>query len=102
MDKKNKYALRKIMHNLKQGRNYGYFMFWNYYHDCPMRFPMFMWNLGYDKYAHVIRWRNAGSSANKATLKDLEWIITVIFETTPIQFLHDYILDCSMYIRDCV
>ena len=102
MDKKNKYALLKIMHNLKQGRSYGQFRYWNYYDNRYMPFPMFWWNLTFDKYANVIRWNNAGSSANKATLKELEWIITVIFKTTPIQFLHDYILNCSLYVRDCV
>jgi hypothetical protein len=36
-------------------------------------------------------WSNYGSSANRATLDELAWIITVIFETTPSQFRAEYI-----------
>ena len=37
-----------------------------------------------------IRWTHYGSSANKATLEELRWILTEIFEMTPEEFLFEY------------
>ena len=37
-----------------------------------------------------IRWCHYGSSANKRTMEDLKWIITVIFRMTPEEFLYKY------------
>ena len=37
-----------------------------------------------------IRWTHYGSSSNKMNLKNLNWILTEIFKTTPEQFLYDY------------
>lgn len=38
-----------------------------------------------------IYWRHYGSSANKLSLQNLNWILTTIFESTPEQFLFDYV-----------
>lgn len=38
-----------------------------------------------------IGWTHAGSSANKNTIEDLDWIITVIFGMTPDEFKQKYI-----------
>ena len=62
----------------------------DYYENKPYRYPFFgsalyltpSGNIGYEHF---------GSSAIKATLRDLEWLITVIFKTTPSGFLRDYI-----------
>ena len=40
---------------------------------------------------HYIYWRNFGSSANRATPKDMEFVITRIFGTTLPKFLHTYV-----------
>lgn len=37
-----------------------------------------------------IAWRHYGSSANKITLGSLKWIIEVIFQMTPEEFLFKY------------
>lgn len=81
----NKQALDAIYNNLKNGMIYAT---WIEY----VRFPFYWWNLEYDYIAKVFRWRNAGESANKATKKELLWIITVIFRMCPVDFIEKY--DC--------
>ena len=73
MSKAEKDILRDILRDVKAGYRYGKDYTWNYYENKPYRYPYF------------------GSSAIKATLRDLEWLITVIFKTTPSGFLRDYI-----------
>lgn len=69
--------LRIIFNDLAAGRKYGNFI-------NNVRYPYFDVNLVMDnKYIH---WRHYGSSANKATLTDLLWVIEHIFEQTPEQF----------------
>ena len=91
MSNENKVVLRQIMNDLKAGYRYGVDRSWDFYHNCPYRFPYFSTAICLSEDGEYIRWTHAGSSANKATLKDLEWIITVIFDTTPIDFLREYI-----------
>ena len=89
MSKENNVALHEIMNSLKEGHFYG--------KDCTKAaYPYFAAALytqtgrnGKD----YIGWCHFGSSANKFTLRDLNWIIRVIFETTPANFLHEYIRD---------
>lgn len=76
-------ALEKIYNELNRGAVFGIDRF-----NAP-RFPYFdavMWTN--EKY---IFWRNYGSSANKNTIQDLEWILENIFKTTPEEFLKKYI-----------
>jgi hypothetical protein len=35
-------------------------------------------------------WNNYGSSAETATLKDLDWLLKTIFELTPAEFMNKY------------
>ena len=37
-----------------------------------------------------IRWQNYGASANKTSLESLQWILSVIFQMTPEEFLFNY------------
>ena len=90
MLKAEKDILRDILRDVKAGYRYGKDYTWNYYENKPYRYPYFgsalyltpSGNIGYEHF---------GSSAIKATLRDLEWLITVIFKTTPSGFLRDYI-----------
>lgn len=41
--------------------------------------------------AHYIRWNNFGSSANKATARDMEFVVTQIFETNLDEFIRRFI-----------
>lgn len=88
---KNEYAvLRNIMHDLKDGYVFGKDYTWDYYDNKPYRYPFFGSAL-YLTPAKNIGYTHYGSSATKLTLKNLEWIITVIFEMTPSAFLREYI-----------
>ena len=101
MDKKirgtaeqNKEALRQIMARLKAGDAYG-FVF-NYRPDHPdrPRIKEGFWNcLFKHPYKNLICWNNFGSSAEKCTMKDLNWIIRKMFGITPYIFLHNYTTD---------
>ena len=76
----NKPAIDIIYQNLKNGQIYADYL-------ENVRFPMFYAVLSYDSMKRLFRWRHFGSSANKATKKELEWIITEIFKTTPENFM---------------
>lgn len=45
-----------------------------------------------------IGWQHYGSSANKATKKDLLWILMVIFKMKPSEFVNEYI--CRDFYED--
>lgn len=90
MSKNEKEILRGIMSDLKAGFTFGKDYTWDYYNNKPYRFPFFSSAL-YITPSKNIGWTNYGSSANKCNLSELEWIITVIFKTTPSGFLREYI-----------
>lgn len=73
---------------LKKGGRFGKY---NY----KMRFPYFDANIYpvYSRGVYYIGWHNYGSSANKFTKKDLLWIITEIFNTTPEQFYRTHYVE---------
>lgn len=79
-------ALHRIYRNLLMERSYGYFSTFNngerYIHDV-----LYLTDYG------NIGWNHYGSSANKCTLKELKWIITKIFDTTPEEFEDRYVLN---------
>ena len=79
----NKAALDRIYDNLKRGMIYASFL-------SNVHFPCYWYVIQYDSIKKLFRWRHAGSSANKATKHDLEWIITEIFNLTPCQFENKY------------
>lgn len=78
-------ALDKIYYNLLNGGYYGKLY-------TNMRYAYFDINLTCD--GRYIHWNRYGSSANKVTKEDLSWIITKIFDTTPIEFVKEYELRC--------
>lgn len=70
--------LKNIYHNINNGCIYGKYQ---------------KYGADYNLYLTVngnIGWCHYGSSCNKNTLKDLKWIITTIFDTTPEQFTKEY------------
>lgn len=87
-------ALNRIYGNLKNGDVYGHDRI-TWRNDFPETKlagkPMFTTAL----YKHYCKplfcWRHYGESANKATKKELLWIIENIFDTTPEKFENQYI-----------
>lgn len=73
----------RILANLRAGKRYGHFM-------ANVRFPMYWTNLALSDDGQYIHYSHFGSSAVKATAKDLMWLITVIFNTTPADFERKY------------
>lgn len=90
MKTNDKNALHYIMNSIKAGYSFGKDCTWNYYSNKPIAYPYFSGCL-YMTFQGSIGWTHYGSSANKCTLKDLLWIITTIFDTTPSDFLEIYI-----------
>lgn len=90
MKKSENIALHKIMNDLNAGFTFGRDCTWNYYENKPLHYPYFHHNL-YITPRGNIGWNCSGSSANKKTLEDLHWVITVIFRETPETFLEKYI-----------
>lgn len=86
---RNRDILREIMYNLKAGKRYGKFV-------VNVKYPYFDTVLSYSESIYnrapydLICWSHFGSSANKATLKELNWIITVIFKLSPADFVSIY------------
>ena len=80
-------ALHRIMENLKNGKRYGKQVDY-------VRYPYFSTVLSIHESNYnsknYIFWCHYGSSANKVTLKDLDWIIRVMFNMTPEQFEAEY------------
>ena len=76
-----------IYENLMNGGVYGYQV--NY-----VRYPYFCYvlNLGTCGWTgrKLFYWHHAGSSANRATKKELKWILGNIFEMTPDEFCEKY------------
>ena len=82
-------ALSEIFNNIQNGVVYGKdreFMGNGEKYEYPF-FDKCVYKTVYNN----IGWTHFGSSANPMTEKDLLWIITVIFSTTPSKFLAEYI-----------
>lgn len=75
-------ALKRIYKNINAGKSYGY-------NVVNVQYPYFS-DVLYLTLQNNIGWTHYGSSANKNTLKELQWIITVIFKTTPEDFEKAY------------
>lgn len=86
-------ALNTIYNDLNNGFRYGKDFI---YPD--IKYPFFDCVL-YITNFNNIGWSHYGSSANKNTLKNLFWIITVIFKLTPTEFLNFYIRDDKSIIK---
>lgn len=74
-------ALHTIMNELKSGKMFG-----KTEHGTVSDY--FRWNV--IKSGTFIRYRNFGQSSVGCNLKDLAWVIEVIFRTTPEKFLEKY------------
>jgi hypothetical protein len=85
-------ALNRIYNNLKNGESYGSVS--RYREDMPGGWggkEYFHCQLSYSSIYKLFRWTCFGSSANRATKKELSWIIRKIFNTTPAEFERRYI-----------
>ena len=76
-------AIDIIYNNLKDGKIYATYL-------DNVRFHGYWYNLTYDHVKNLFLWRNFGSSANKATKKDLAWIIETIFKCSAEEFMQRY------------
>ena len=83
--------LNIIYNALVSGESFGKFTYWNYYKNEPFQYPFFHTMLYKHYCKNILCWENYGSSANKATKEQLQWIITNIFNTTPKMFIKEYI-----------
>lgn len=74
-------ALKQIYNNINAGKKYGYMM-------NNVKYPFFDVVLSANQ--QYIYWRHFGSSANKNTVEDLEWILENIFKLSPEKFIEKY------------
>lgn len=95
-------ATYQIMRCLKAGKAFGLDRTWDFYENCPLDHPYFNAVLWYDDVMNLIRWSHFGSSANKCTIHDLDWIIKTIFETSAGAFLCEYTLEENSHADDPV
>ena len=88
--KGNAAILREIARNLKAGNEFG-----TWVDGRAGRYFSRVLSFGYsEREGRNGRgywfWRHYGSSANSATLRDLAWVLRVIFELTPGEFVARY------------
>lgn len=100
-----KKKLKEIYNNLQAGITYGEDM--DKEHHSWITYPYFdtvLWLMANSPHTaeEVIGWRHYGSSANKNTVKDLKWILDVIFEMTPTEFLQKYIKNTDSKLEESV
>ena len=76
-------TIDEIYNNLMDGNQYGYVL-------KNVRFQVFNTVLCKHYCKPFFCWSHYGSSANKATKKELLWIIEVIFKMTPEDFINAY------------
>lgn len=75
-------TLKFIYHKLMNGESFGSIE--------PHRLGgTYFWLVLYSD-GQFIYWTHYGSSANKASLENLKWILQEIFQLTPEQFLFNY------------
>lgn len=80
-----KQAIDKIYRDLNAGRRYGRDI-------LNVTYPYFSSALWITECGNI-GWQHYGSSAERNTKKDLNWIIKIIFKLSPVEFL-------SVYYRD--
>lgn len=78
---------KDIYNNLQQGKVYGQTM---KALNPAIGDTIFFTNLSVSPDGKYIRWMHAGSSANKNTLKELEWILGTIFKMTADEFTNSF------------
>ena len=75
-------ALKLIYDRLLAGESFGKI-------DQHRQGGTYFWDVLYFDGTYIC-WRHYGSSANKASLQNLKWIMTNIFNMTPEQFLYEH------------
>lgn len=94
LDATERAALRQIRDDMKSGLIYGKDIF-QYGNGTRPTYPYFSAAIYYKprpgRDPGLFCWTHYGSSANRATLAELAWIITIIFKTTPSKFRAEYI-----------
>ena len=83
--------LKTVYNRLMAGETFGKIDYWNYYENKPFRYVNFHTVLMKHPEKNLFCWSCFGSSANKATLKDLKWLFENILHTTPRDFLNTHI-----------
>ena len=83
-DHQNKLALNEIYRNINNGYCYQEYIWY-------VKYIYFNTVLSLT-HKNNIFWQNYGSSCNKNTIDELNWIITVIFKMTPYEFKENFIL----------
>lgn len=100
MSKPDKIALNTIFLDINNGFYYGNDIIFDHYHNKPFNYPYFDCVLSLSPDYKYIRWNHYGSSANKNNIKELFWIITTIFEMSPVEFLNRYIRNDKTTIKE--
>ena len=94
-----KTALTEIFNDLNDGFYYGEDKIFDHYNNKPYQYPFFDCVLSLSLTGKYINWYHYGSSANKNNIKELFWIITVIFKLSPVEFKNKYIRDDKSTIK---
>jgi hypothetical protein len=76
-------ALNIIFNNLKAGKVYATFY-------SNVRFPCYYYNIIYNRVKNIFYFSHYGESAVAATKEKLAWVIEVIFNCTPEEFIARY------------
>lgn len=82
--------LERLFSELQAGEKFGKVSYWDYYNNRPYMYMTFNCALEKHYCKNLLLWSAYGSSANKNTLKDLEWILENIFHKTAAEFLKEY------------
>jgi len=81
--------LRELADELKSGVRYCELMPKVFVHEEIWR-PVLSYGYGNNGGGPYWFWNNFGSSAETATLKNLDWLLKTIFELTPAEFMKKY------------
>lgn len=80
--------LNELAHNLRSGVRYCELLPKVFVQEDIWRTVL---SYGYGNYGGELWfWNNFGSSAETATLKNLDWLLKTIFELTPTEFMNKY------------
>lgn len=80
-------TVKDIYDNLQDGKVYGKTM---KAVNPNLYETIFITSLSTSEDGQYIRWNHFGSSANKNTVSELEWILKVIFEMTAEEFTNNF------------
>ena len=87
-----KEKLNEIYNNLQKGKVYGEYIQNRLTNKRDLFWSTLYIVLGNNGQKYIC-WRNYGSSCNKNTKKDLQWVLTNIFQMKPSEFLCKYVIE---------